>query len=567
MRFSTRSLLAAIASIGLLVSLLFVAGPLAADDQQKPNASPPSNNAVGSKSPDRQASVAADGNSDINSNYQTRLLGKSGTWLTLAEGTVRAVGATTEKRPWGFEQACGPPDTNQPGDYATAWASATPDGQREWLDVMFGEKIDGVALVVYESNAPGAIDRLWLLDEQGHTTEKHDVKDPTPTTAASGVSIFPLVAATHGVRIELDSERVPGWNEIDAVGLIDKKGQIHWAQSAKGSSTYADVIDQFQVNQPPNVHGSSFLVDYVFQSTIAPDQAVQSDPEVTKLRAQIQELQKVATSNPVAGDLKEQELAAKRTRRAQIRLSLLNEELEERFAQLRDQRAAAAAQEHQAKKAAEQTRAAAQQALAAEAQARANAAQRDAERASALDQLEAAKENIHQLQDELTVMRKRENDLRAEKEQADPWRTEKLRGEVLAIDKRDELPVVRLDIESLVNAKDRLGDVASQLGTELKELDLQLERSPDSARGEVVARANKLRDELAGIEATIKQLDKSLEEESTRAAARQDSVRNKAAAAAREDREALERIERLEKAVQELRRAQQIKQDPRATPQ
>jgi hypothetical protein len=37
------------------------------------------------------------------------------------------------KRAWGPEQATGPPDTHQAGDIQTAWASLTPDQQKEWL--------------------------------------------------------------------------------------------------------------------------------------------------------------------------------------------------------------------------------------------------------------------------------------------------------------------------------------------------------------------------------------------------------------------------------------------------
>jgi hypothetical protein len=551
---------------------------LAADDQQKAASSPaPSaNNTAVHQSPDPQAKPVFVGNyignADDSNADQNRLQGAKDQWLNAVD--VHWINEQAQKRPWSPEQACGAPDTIQPGDYPTAWASATPDGQREWLDVMFGEKIDGVALVVYESNAPGAIDRLCLLDEQGKLSQRQDVKDPTPTTAPSGVSIFPLVAATHGVRIELDSEHVAGWNEIDAVGLLDKKGQIHWAQWAKGSSTYADVIDQAQAGQPQTFSVANLVLDTAnAQSNGEPDLEI----EVAKLRANIQEQEQAARGIAITGDAKQQELAKKRARRAQVRLDLLKEELEDRLAQIRDQRAAATFQA-QAQKAQEQTLFAAQQAAAAEAQARANAQQVEAERARAEAQLRAVAENNRKLQDELAALRKQAEELKSLKEQAEirleksaPFDLIKARDLIKTDDlaKLDlgDRAVLRLDVETLASAKQSLGTVASKLEGELNELNVQIERSPDSTRAEVVAKAKKLRDELAGIEATIKQLDKSLEDESAKAVARQDSVRNKAAATAREEREALDRIERLEKAVQELRRAQQSPQPPQAAPQ
>jgi len=40
-------------------------------------------------------------------------------------------------------------------------------------------------------------------------------------------------------KIYVDSRGVPGWNEIDAVGLEDKDKQVIWATEATASSTYA----------------------------------------------------------------------------------------------------------------------------------------------------------------------------------------------------------------------------------------------------------------------------------------------------------------------------------------
>src|SRR5260370_26642972 len=50
---------------------------------------------------------------------------------------------------------------------------------------------------------------------------------------------FRVPVKTNRVKIYLDSKNVPGWNEIDAVGLRDTAGETHWAVSADASSTYA----------------------------------------------------------------------------------------------------------------------------------------------------------------------------------------------------------------------------------------------------------------------------------------------------------------------------------------
>src|SRR5262249_21345524 len=56
-----------------------------------------------------------------------------------------------------------------------------------------------------------------------------------------GVSVLPVKNAfkTARIKIYIDSKNVPGWNEIDAVGLKDDKGKMFWAVAAAASSTYA----------------------------------------------------------------------------------------------------------------------------------------------------------------------------------------------------------------------------------------------------------------------------------------------------------------------------------------
>ena len=42
------------------------------------------------------------------------------------------------------------------------------------------------------------------------------------------------------MTIHLDTTRVPGWNELDAVELVGRDGSRQWATSADASSTYAE---------------------------------------------------------------------------------------------------------------------------------------------------------------------------------------------------------------------------------------------------------------------------------------------------------------------------------------
>jgi beta-lactamase regulating signal transducer with metallopeptidase domain len=556
MRFSARSLLVAAGSVALLAGLLFVAGPLAADEQAPATVSSPSpDNVKAPKSTEKLENLL------VNVDLDGQEVGTQRNEFWVVKDTSGSQGANGQKRPWGPEQACGAPDTSRSGDWPTAWASATPDGQREWLEVDFGDSIDGVALVVYETNSGGAIDRLSPLNSQGAVIDSHDVKDPTRKGAFWGISPFPLVENMHGVRIELDSPNVPGWNEIDAVGLLDSKGQIHWAQTAKASSTYADVGDTSQAGQATLVFAgggrilSNLQLDYrPQQGDVAIEQDLAHDPEIMRLRKSIEEIEQSNRFIEITGDDNQKELAKKRIRRAELRKSLLNEELEERVEMLRSERAEALEQSQvRANNVEIATQVRAQRALAAEQEARANAAKAEADRAQAQAQLKAAADANRKLQDEIAVLQHRDSDERVRKAVAahmDCATCHSTHHEAAARETLKE-PVT-------VAAKQSLGIIAEKLGAELKELDRQAQSASNTGRAQIAERMQKLHAQLDGIQSTLQQLDKSLQDETVRKTYRQEILQTLPATPAREDRAALERIEQLEKAVQELRRAQQV---------
>jgi len=47
-------------------------------------------------------------------------------------------------------------------------------------------------------------------------------------------------ASSHSVKVYLDTRRVPGWNEIDAVELVGRDGTRQWATAATAISTFVE---------------------------------------------------------------------------------------------------------------------------------------------------------------------------------------------------------------------------------------------------------------------------------------------------------------------------------------
>jgi hypothetical protein len=141
---------------------------------------------------------------------------------------------------WGINQVIGAPNTTGPGDITTAWASATQDGQKEWMILEYANKVVPKAIVVHETYNPGAVVKATHYPKWGKEEILWQGADPTPTSAGAGVSRLPLKTAikTGRIKLYIDSPAVAGWNEIDAVGLELDDGTIIWAENATASSSY-----------------------------------------------------------------------------------------------------------------------------------------------------------------------------------------------------------------------------------------------------------------------------------------------------------------------------------------
>jgi hypothetical protein len=193
---------------------------------------------------------------------------------------LSSVATQRQKRAWGPEQATGEPDTQTAGDIQTAWASQSQDDQDEWLVLEYAEPITPTAVLVYETFNPGALVRVTAFRLDGTEVELWKGQDPTATDAEMGISEVPVKVdfKTNRIKIYIASKDVPGWNEIDAVGVRDKDNKVHWAVSADASSTYAPPFDE---TPRPRV------IQNPYELRIA-----KLEEELRALRAVVEELQK-----------------------------------------------------------------------------------------------------------------------------------------------------------------------------------------------------------------------------------------------------------------------------------
>jgi hypothetical protein len=139
---------------------------------------------------------------------------------------------------WSPGQAAGAPDTESHADHPTAWASAAADGGTEWLEVRFEKAVSIRELNIHETFNPGALARIHAVLPDGSL--KLLWEGTTPAESESVERSVPIPPGTHGnrIRLELDTRRVPGWNEIDAVELVGTDDSRQWASEATASSYY-----------------------------------------------------------------------------------------------------------------------------------------------------------------------------------------------------------------------------------------------------------------------------------------------------------------------------------------
>ena len=184
------------------------------------------------------------------------------TLLAMSNAIAQNMPSNRDRSP---EQATGAPDTLSAGDLPTAWASMNPDAGAEWLQVEFTKPVEIDEVRIRESFNPGAISKVEAIsaDNKGIVIWEGTAQ---ATPAPSDMVVKPESAVvSNKIKIHLDTTRVRGWNEIDAVELLGKDGSRQWAQAATASSTFADAPQQ----QPaPNIQQAAQPRQYNLQELI-----------------------------------------------------------------------------------------------------------------------------------------------------------------------------------------------------------------------------------------------------------------------------------------------------------
>jgi hypothetical protein len=153
---------------------------------------------------------------------------------TLASAPIDRAAAES----WAPAQATGAPDCPDAGDHATAWATAEADRGIEWLTLTYAKPMKVAQVRIHENFNPGAVSRVAAVVAGEEVILWEGTEPIRPAPAVFSVEALEVVTADT-IKVYLDTRRVSGWNEIDAVELVATSGASQFAAGATASSSYA----------------------------------------------------------------------------------------------------------------------------------------------------------------------------------------------------------------------------------------------------------------------------------------------------------------------------------------
>jgi len=137
---------------------------------------------------------------------------------------------------------------------AGSWRPTTRDRGLEWIEVRFARPVNATAIEVYETLNPGAITRVVIIDADGNEHEVWTGEDPNRICPSVFRVDFPRIdIPANTLRIELDTAKIPGWNQIDAIKLI--------GHALEGFDPFFTRVDSTRLEMPSSMASYNFI-DY-----------------------------------------------------------------------------------------------------------------------------------------------------------------------------------------------------------------------------------------------------------------------------------------------------------------
>ncbi|RZK31227.1 MAG: hypothetical protein EOO63_04725, partial [Hymenobacter sp.] len=130
----------------------------------------------------------------------------------------------TGKAPFSADKVLSAPNALPLGESNNeAWAPGK-DGSNESIEVRFARSVKAQQVTVVENFNPGAITKIELIDTKGEHHEVYKNATPGPIPVAFRtlqVKFKPENYLTIGAVVTMNAAKVPGDNQIDAIGVAN----------------------------------------------------------------------------------------------------------------------------------------------------------------------------------------------------------------------------------------------------------------------------------------------------------------------------------------------------------
>lgn len=172
---------------------------------------------------------------------------------------------------WGAIQILGEPDVYPAHhDSINAWAPRTPNGPREWIELMFDNPQPVCEVWIYETLMPGTVDTVYIKNPDSGRWEMVWNGDafPAPPVARIFKVAFPQTSfPVSQVRIALNTGAVAYWNEIDAVAVVSDFGLMpsdetyyEWDVDGDGITDYTEKGSFWHEYDEPGVYEATLKI-------------------------------------------------------------------------------------------------------------------------------------------------------------------------------------------------------------------------------------------------------------------------------------------------------------------
>ncbi|RZK27460.1 MAG: hypothetical protein EOO57_22735, partial [Hymenobacter sp.] len=162
------------------------------------------------------------------------------------------------KEPYSPEKVLGAPNALPLGEVNNeAWIPAK-EGTNEFIEVRFLHSIKAQQITVIENFNPGSVTKIELIDTKGekHEVYKNETPGPIPVAFRTlQVKFKPDAYLTIGARVTMNTGKVQGVNQIDAIGVANVDVQIV-KQDFKNAASEVETVqlDSALKNLGPNVN-------------------------------------------------------------------------------------------------------------------------------------------------------------------------------------------------------------------------------------------------------------------------------------------------------------------------